>query len=128
MSDFAAEILAFNRDTLCRSAREVIDDGMENPVLIIADLRDEVGRMFAETNGEGDVIKLIQEYAAKGTVPTMIVGVPLDRYREIYQAIHDKPFNLPPADPGHFYASVITGGRTKTALLPLPASVKPSAN
>lgn len=128
---FSMTILKHNRDQLCRSARECVDSGMADPVLIIADVRDTIGRQIAigQGNLSGEKVDaMIREYAAKSTVPTLILAMPLESFRPVCQAFSGKPLTIPPAANGEFYACVVADERTKITALPLPPRIKPSSN
>jgi hypothetical protein len=129
--DFSLTILNHNRDQLCRSARECVNSGMVNPVIVIADVRDGMGRQIAVGAGKmssEQIEKMIREYAAKSTIPTLILGMPLESFRPVYEMMHRKPLALNPASSGKFYACVIADERTKITALPLPPDTTPSSN
>lgn len=82
-------ILEHNHVDIVQAHARVVRDGMRDPVIIIADLRDPYGRKIAMTSmSDADIDAMIQDFATRQCLPTVLVAMARTNVIDLVRKTH----------------------------------------
>jgi len=127
-------ILKFNWAVMAKEAREIVRRKAPRTVIVVADMRDDIGREMAIGLGEMSaetIDKMVADYDKTETFPTMMFAIQLDGFRRFFESATGRQPAIPDTLPaGMFDAVLIADGKSLVTLMKIPPveAPKPSSN